>query len=463
SSPFPNAALTALDSVASSLLAPSFWATNALLDLRPTTLDHRHWFPRALTALALTFALAAALPLAALGLALWLPLQSQRYPFVYQSTPQTLPATPWNARNDGAAFTFATANLCLLPSGLAKFTNLGRTPTRAKTIARFLLPASPNSSTTTTTAVTAITETLRNDQTVPLTQRFPPDVDFVCFQEVFDSKATAALRRGLSGRFRNVLYDVGAAGWKGWKLKVFNSGLMVGSRYPVMAAKFHAFPNGAGEDSLAAKGVLVVQVLVGMRTEGRIVGYLGCTHLQAPAGDALVRNAQLSMGLRWMEEFQEQQKKDGDLVAFDVFCGDLNFDNTSPAEELNQHHEIFDVYQDPCREAPGRDQPWAIGTLLNPLKIYDEAVSTPENLKRTLSEPSGRRLFLAGPLLPNGEDLPVVPMSSWSGRRVDYVLHRRSPGSPLTEKAEVVFVTQLATLSDHLPVVLKLHVGHEGS
>ncbi|CAM9306329.1 unnamed protein product [Bubo scandiacus] len=128
-------------------------------------------------------------------------------------------------------------------------------------------------------------------------------------------------------------------------------------------------------------------------------------------------------------------------------------------DELNQRHRLFELYRDPCRRAPGQDEPWAIGTLLNYLKIYEEPVSTPEKLRRTLSEPAGRQRYLAGPILASGQPDPAAP-SPWQGRRVDYLLFRPPRGArPLrTEVAGVTFVTQLATRSDHLPVALQLDV-----
>ncbi|XP_027766262.1 sphingomyelin phosphodiesterase 5-like [Empidonax traillii] len=158
-------------------------------------------------------------------------------------------------------------------------------------------------------------------------------------------------------------------------------------------------------------------------------------------------------------------------------------------DALNQQHRLFEEYQDPCRQGPGQDQPWAIGTLLNYLKIYEEPVSTPEKMKRTLSQPWGRQQYLAGPILCNGDPDPAAPRP-WQGRRVDYALHRRHPALPtvsapcpcvpcvpcvprvpcprvltlltLQEVAAVSVVTQLATFSDHLPVALRLRVGPAG-
>ncbi|XP_075346386.1 sphingomyelin phosphodiesterase 5-like [Mycteria americana] len=494
-SPFPNRALAALDRLAEGLLAPSFWAANRLLDLRQTTAERqrqrqsrcgrcRGRTGQALAGLAYAALLLLSLPLATLGLLLWLPVQAARRPFAYQYTAGTAPAEPWDLRQR-RTFTFVSANLCLLPSGLAKFSNLGQTPQRAAYVARHLAPAPPDPP----GAWAGLVEprdgeadgyggTLRTPRQPPgsvavevpaaeaaepapaaLSERFPADADFVCLQEVFDAGAAACLRRRLGAAFPHVLSEVGARGLRGGRPKLLDSGLLLASRYPVLAARYHGFPNGAREDALAAKGLLAVQVLLGSARGRRVVGYVGCTHLQAPAADAAVREAQLTLGLRWLQLFREAQEERGDAVAFDVLCGDLNFDNCSRGDALNQRHRLFEVYRDPCRRGPGQDEPWAIGTLLNSLKIYEEPVSTPEKLKRTLSQPAGRHQYLAGPILSSGQPDPAAP-GPWQGRRVDYILYRQHRGDvPLrTEVAGVSFITQLATRSDHLPVALRLDV-----
>lgn len=35
-----------------------------------------------------------------------------------------------------------------------------------------------------------------------------------------------------------------------------------------------------------------------------------------------------------------------------------------PGDKLEQTHNIFQQYQDPCRVGPRQDKPWAIGTCL---------------------------------------------------------------------------------------------------
>ncbi|KAM9573704.1 sphingomyelin phosphodiesterase 5-like [Guaruba guarouba] len=496
--PFRSPALAALDAVARALLAPGFWALNRLLDLRPTTAERRRRSPCgwcrgcaawALAGPALAVLLLLSLPVAALGLLLWLPLQAARSPFLYQHTAAAPPAEPWDLRQP-RTFTFLSANLCLLPSGLAKFSNLGQTPQRAADIARRLVPAAPDPDSDRAGLMeprhrgangyggtlraersvalempeveapvmeTPTTETPEPEPEPPLSERFPPDADVLCLQEVFDAAAAACLRRRLGRVFPHVISEVGTGGLRRGRLRLLGSGLFLASRFPVLAAAFRSFPNGAREDAMADKGLLMVQVQLGSARHRRIVGYIGCTHLQAPAGDGAVRDAQLTLALRWLQQFQQERERSGDVVAFDVLCGDLNFDNCSRGDQLNQRHQLFELYQDPCRQGPGQDEPWAIGTLLNYLEIYEEPVSTPEKMKRTLSSPGGRCRFLAGPILASGLPDTAFP-GPWRGRRLDYAMFRPRP--PLrTDVAAVSFITRLATCSDHLPVALSLHVG----
>uniref|UniRef100_A0A674HU88 sphingomyelin phosphodiesterase n=1 Tax=Taeniopygia guttata TaxID=59729 RepID=A0A674HU88_TAEGU len=409
--PFPSRAPAAVAAVAEALLAPGFWALDRLLALRPTTAQRARWRrhragrclavgARALAAPALLLALLLALPPALLGLLLWLPAQAKRRPFVYQHAATAPAPEPWDPRR-ARGFTFLTANLCLLPSGLARFSNLGGTRQRAALIARLLAPGRPIP--------------LPDPMPPVLTAHIPPDTDFVCLQEVFDATAATTLRRQLGRRFPHVLWGVGPGGLRCGRLRVLGSGLVLGSRFPLLAARFHPFPNGAHEDALANKGLLVAQVLLGTGQGRRVVGYLGCTHLQAPAADGPIRDVQLSLVLRWLREFRREQERPRDLVAFDVLCGDLNFDNCSRGDAKNQEHPLFKEFWDPARCESGQEQPWAIGgdtTVTSPGTPVAPPDRGPQTLshcvpmspsRRTLSQPVGR--------CPIVSPCPHVPMS----------------------------------------------------
>lgn len=47
------------------------------------------------------------------------------------------------------------------------------------------------------------------------------------------------------------------------------------------------------------------------------------------SAEAQIRFDQLSLGLLWAQLFQDANTQPGDIVAFDIYCGDLNFDNCS--------------------------------------------------------------------------------------------------------------------------------------
>ncbi|XP_061878398.1 sphingomyelin phosphodiesterase 3 isoform X1 [Entelurus aequoreus] len=303
---------------------------------------------------------------------------------------------------------------------------------------------------------------------------FPANLDFLALQEVFDHGSTTRLRQQLHRYFPYVLSDVGRYGWKGCgsSFKFLNSGLMLASRYPILDACYECYPNGRGEDALAAKGALFAKVHVGTsHQEQRIVGYLTCTHLHAIEGDAAVRCEQLDWLLRWGEEFRqassqltEGQKALEDLVAFDVLLGDLNFDNCSSEDKLEQQHAVFTLYKDPCRQGPGEDKPWALGTLLDPSGLYDDDVSSPENLQKVMENEEGRKEYLVFPTSknqchPSNQKGRKIPLKG-NGRRIDYIMYSDEGLQQdwKLEVEEVSFITQLAGLTDHMPVAMRLAV-----
>ncbi|XP_028287125.1 sphingomyelin phosphodiesterase 3 [Parambassis ranga] len=303
---------------------------------------------------------------------------------------------------------------------------------------------------------------------------FPANLDFLALQEVFDHGSTTRLRRQLHRYFPYVLSDVGRYGWKGCcsRFKFLNSGLMLASRYPILDARYECYPNGRGEDALAAKGALFAKVHVGTsHQEQRVVGYLTCTHLHAIEGDASVRCEQLDLLLQWGTEFRQSssQSPEGekvleDLVAFDVILGDLNFDNCSSEDKLEQQHALFTQYKDPCRLGPGEDKPWALGTLLDPSGLYDDDVCSPEGLQKVMENEEGRKEYLVFPpsknqCPPGSQKGRKIPLKG-NGRRIDYILYS-DEGLQQDWKLdieEVSFITQLAGLTDHLSVAMRLAV-----
>uniref|UniRef100_A0A672Z220 sphingomyelin phosphodiesterase n=1 Tax=Sphaeramia orbicularis TaxID=375764 RepID=A0A672Z220_9TELE len=285
---------------------------------------------------------------------------------------------------------------------------------------------------------------------------FPANLDFLALQEVFDHGSTTRLRHQLHRYFPYVLSDVGQYGWKSCcsSFKFLNSGLMLASRYPILDARFECYPNGRGEDALAAKGALFAKVHVGTsHQEQRVVGYITCTHLHAIEGDAAVRCEQLDLLLQWGAEFRqassrqpEGEKVFEDLVAFDVVLGDLNFDNCSSGtdDKLEQQHALFTQYKDPCRLGPGEDKPWALGNYTT-TQLHNDTMTL---FFRVMENEEGRKEYLVFP-----PSKSQCPGSSQKGRKIppegQRTPHRLHP---------LHFVTQLAGLTDHLSVAMRLSV-----
>ncbi|XP_028814874.1 sphingomyelin phosphodiesterase 3 [Denticeps clupeoides] len=300
---------------------------------------------------------------------------------------------------------------------------------------------------------------------------FPANLDFLCLQEVFEERAAGRLRRQLHRYFPYLLSDVGRYAWKGCcsQFKFLNSGILLASRYPILDAHYECYPNGRGEDALASKGVLFTKVQLGTsHQDQRVVGFITCTHLHAIEGDAVVRCEQLDLLLEWGAEFRRAtstpmgDKGLEDQVAFDVVLGDLNFDNCSSEDKLEQQHTLFTHYKDPCRLGSGEDKPWALGTLLDTDGLYDEEISSPESLQKVMENEEGRKEYLVYPKSKNqchnqkGRKIPL----KGNGRRIDYILYSEE-GLQTDWKVDIEefsFITQLAGLTDHLAVAMRLAV-----
>ncbi|KAM6148240.1 LOW QUALITY PROTEIN: sphingomyelin phosphodiesterase 5-like [Rhynchocyon petersi] len=504
-SPFPHPVLHVLHGLGRVLLFPVYWALDQLLGCwaPPARSSGLGWLSAGAGAAAVLLLLLLCLPLALLGLLLWLPLQAWRRPFCYQPPPWCwVPPAPWCPWAEPTrCFQFLSANLCLLPDGLARFSNLPHSQQRAQALSAVLLTGLRPSR----YGAMDCSPQQAGASLGVLEASVPVGLDFVCLQEVFDLRAAHHLVRCLAPSMGPVLYDVGVLGLQpGPHLKLLGSGLLLASRFPLLRADFHPFPNGRREDALASKGLLSAQVQLGVLDGRRVAGFLHCTHLQAPSGepppsistaasgaghsprrpsvhhtgpckssrvagrhprqiipgvnpllaeDGPVRYEQLTLLLDWAERFETESCQDGEVVAFSVLLGDLNFDNCSLGDALEQKHPLFSRFQDPCRLGMRQEQPWALGTLLSSPLLHHSQASSPEMLRRALEGEEGRRLYLAG--APTGSH----SAEAWRGRRLDYILYRGGPGSPLSPEVErVTFSTALAGLTDHLAVGLRLRV-----
>jgi len=235
-----------------------------------------------------------------------------------------------------------------------------------------------------------------------------------------------------------------------------------------MDVAYHCYPNGRRSDGLASKGALFLKVQVGSTPQDqRIVGYISCTHLHALPEDSAIRCEQLDLLQDWLADFRKSTSSSStanpeELVAFDVICGDFNFDNCSSDDKLEQQHSLFTHYKDPCRLGPGEEKSWAIGTLLDTDNLYDEEVCTPDNLQKVLESEEGRREYLAFPTSksPGVGQKGRKDLLKGNGRRIDYMLYAEEGLCPdwKAEVEEFSFITQLSGLTDHLPVAMRLMV-----
>uniref|UniRef100_A0A3B4WWF9 sphingomyelin phosphodiesterase n=1 Tax=Seriola lalandi dorsalis TaxID=1841481 RepID=A0A3B4WWF9_SERLL len=332
-SPFPNDFVAGLHAVGWAFIFPCFWFLDCLIAVwKPTTLEQKKqdcflFGLKVFFGTIIFFILfLTAAPFALLGFLLWAPLQACRRPFCYH---RTTPSSPEVEIHRGfelvgkASFSFATANLCLLPDSLARFNNLGHTQHRATTVGQRIVQGvsrphirifvdspsscgtlSPSSSIlpTVNSATYGATERQpstespsplynsnenfnqqgrtghrsapralfsqglrqQDDAPVEVSSLFPANVDILCLQEVFDKRAAWKLTQALRPLFGHILYDVGVYACQPpctcSSFKFINSGLFLASRFPVLEAQYHCFPSSSGEDALASKGLLSAKV-----------------------------------------------------------------------------------------------------------------------------------------------------------------------------------------------------------
>nr|XP_054102485.1 sphingomyelin phosphodiesterase 5-like [Callithrix jacchus] len=243
------------------LLFPAYCTVDQLLgcrapSARPTSL---RWLRRAAGGGAALLLLLVGLPLALPGLLLWLWLQVWRRPFCYLPLrcAGRRPHPGTRRLNPGTALP-SSQPICLLPDGLALFSNLPHSQRRAEAIGAALLAGLRP-------ALYRATDCNQPWPRAPrgvLVASLPVGLDFVCLQEVFDLPAARRLVNCLAPNLGPVPYDVGTFNLQsGPHLKLLGSRLLLTSRYPLLCAAFRCFPHARGEDALASKGLLSAQVL----------------------------------------------------------------------------------------------------------------------------------------------------------------------------------------------------------
>lgn len=127
---------------------------------------------------------------------------------------------------------------------------------------------------------------------------------------------------------------------------------------------------------------------------------------------------------------------------------------------MEQEHQILKLYKDPCCIAPGKEKPGVVGTLLEQRTMYEEQVISPENLQRALEIDELRKQYLAFPINCVIDTDSPEASTVGGGRRIDYLLYREDTVSQevTTELDEFTFITQLAGMTDHLPIAMRLFI-----
>ncbi|KAK3584564.1 hypothetical protein CHS0354_030571 [Potamilus streckersoni] len=321
-------------------------------------------------------------------------------------------------------FSIATLNVCLLPEALSRFNNLDKTSKRAKEIGeRLVIDQMHYGSLSPRDSAAKDNHGLHRknaEKFEPLEAGVKvhfPELDFLCIQECFHRGYSRKLLKELHKVYPWIIYDVGVFSWRSNHYG-FNSGLMFASRHPILNVDFKYFPVSCGTCAIACKGLLMTKVLLNEKIPGskREVGYIYVTHLQAFDGD----------------------KK---------CC----------------QHNLFTVYADVCRETLGKDRDWAVGTEMRPFYVKNEEVMTPEGLQRVLNDPCLRENYVINADIQfcslsimyshpkRDERGNIVQTPAGGKRRIDLILCRND--CPLRIDC-YNFVSRLAGLTDHIPVVM---------
>ncbi|XP_072317301.1 sphingomyelin phosphodiesterase 5 [Eucyclogobius newberryi] len=150
-SAFPNWFVAAIHAIGWVLIAPCFWFLDRFIATwKSTTLErtqrrdeecYLHPLDLCIGSISFLILFLIACPFAFIGFLLWAPLQSCRRPFSYHRETKTPENETSFKSTEKTSIGFATANLCLLPDGLARFNNLGHTQRRATAIGQRIVHA----------------------------------------------------------------------------------------------------------------------------------------------------------------------------------------------------------------------------------------------------------------------------------------------------------------------------------
>lgn len=125
--------------------------------------------------------------------------------------------------------------------------------------------------------------------------------------------------------------------------RFFDSGLVIASRYPIIAEEFKIYPSGSPHDALSSKGILVAALL---RPDNGIV-IVGSSHLDAGDDDSF-KIEQLKIALTVFKEFTAkiQTKYDSLDIVATLFGSDMNIDGIEFWETKNSYATVRSMMND---------------------------------------------------------------------------------------------------------------------
>ncbi|XP_077865925.1 sphingomyelin phosphodiesterase 3-like [Saccoglossus kowalevskii] len=357
---------------------------------------------------------------------IWWTLQWFRKPYFFSCSQSEIHYENINLKYK---YSLCSTNLCLISEFIARMSNLKDVLDRAQKIGQRIAASQEQSY---ANGISNHGDEKREN--LPKTgnfeygtsTQFPSDLDFICFQEVSDTTTEAG--KELSSHLHQAgyhyfLYDVGVHKWK-LNRYLLSSWLSFASKYPILNVAFHPYE------------------------------YKSSGHQEASVGLLLVKYSQKSMVYGPGPSYLMSKSQDLDSI---LFVG----------EKGSWSHHLFDVYHDVCRDKPGKNFDWVRGTELRLCCTYDEEISTPKKLKAVMDDQYARpRYFLDGNV-----EVTMTQEISWTPgpkkeefekgqrklmpvegtRKIDYVLYKRE--FPV-DVSGLYFVTQLAGLTDHIPVCM---------
>jgi len=353
------------------------------------------------------------------------------------------------------SFSFATMNVVMGQEVLGKFNNCSFVYKRLKKISEAIITQEEKS-------LSNVDDLHNLSKSTSVVTNFPK-MDFICLQEVTDRVFALALVSMMRKHYPHFVFDIGVHAFS-TNMFLANSGLMIASKYPIMKVKFQPFSKKKGWQKAVSYGVVVCKLDLGNKN----VGILANLHTMAYQGvDPLIDFA-LTEVKECMDIFRKTEVATNENLLFDVICGDFNSDNMSPGDISVAGNDLFKEYTDPAMVKPGQDHQWAVGTEMRQLKLNTPEMQDKEIFRDILVDDVRRRHYiLDADVVEQTFDLMVcdpktdengeVSYQKYGGmRRIDKILYRT--GSALVEG--VGYVSALAGLTDHVPVVTTLSPSH---